>query len=436
MAREINLVPDIKNDMIKALKLRNMIFFIAIVVASASVGVTLITALTMVGQQAALDSKAATITKLSDKLNSYADLKDFLTIRNQVGDIADITSEKKVFSRTFNVLSAMIPNGADTIKISELNVDLSEEAPTFAIEAQANAGQEPYIDYNVLDAFKKSLNYIHYDYGEYVDKNNNKIPAYCMIEAGNDGAVFNDPDRGYYALWTIDAEGCATSITSENSSSEDSEDAASSSTAPASSKYQSDSYEDYDGQRVVRIWRTPQFNQWYKTTETEGQPYMGLDGTISGVEHFNSSCITYSGEENSGSNSIKWTDRNDSCLIVPEGENGITISFSSNGRDENNELVLRFSSSIVLDPEVFNFKNTHMLAIAPSGRRNVTDSYVQIQTMFSERATDCAQGDTSCTNNSVNSGGNQGTNGSNNSQQNNNQNQDNTTNSSERNQNG
>ena len=31
MAREINLVPDIKNDMIKALKLRNLIFFISIV---------------------------------------------------------------------------------------------------------------------------------------------------------------------------------------------------------------------------------------------------------------------------------------------------------------------------------------------------------------------------------------------------------------------
>ena len=40
MAREINLVPDIKGEMIKTLKLRNFIFFLCIVVASASVAVT------------------------------------------------------------------------------------------------------------------------------------------------------------------------------------------------------------------------------------------------------------------------------------------------------------------------------------------------------------------------------------------------------------
>ena len=45
-----------------------------------------------------------------------------------------------------------------------------EDNPTFTIDAQANAGQEPYIDYRVLDAFKKSMQYMRYDYGEYVDK--------------------------------------------------------------------------------------------------------------------------------------------------------------------------------------------------------------------------------------------------------------------------
>ena len=43
MAREINLVPDIKGEMIKTLKLRNLIFFLCIVVALASVVVVLIT---------------------------------------------------------------------------------------------------------------------------------------------------------------------------------------------------------------------------------------------------------------------------------------------------------------------------------------------------------------------------------------------------------
>ena len=37
-----------------------------------------------------------------------------------------------------------------------------------------------------------------------------------------------------------------------------------------------------------------------------------------------------------------------------------------------------------------------MLAIAPSGRHNVTDSYSQIQSMFGEKASECAEGDEAC----------------------------------------
>lgn len=399
MAREINLVPDIKNEMIKALKLRNLIFFISLIVAIISISATAITAIIAGGQQLAIDSKKGTINNLSSKLNSYADLKDFLTIRDQISDINDLTSNKKVLSRTFNILSALLPTGPDTIKISELNVDLTTEAPTFTFDAQANAGAEPFIDYNVLDAFKKSMKFMRYDHGDYVDTNGDKIPAYCMIEAGDDGSIFNDPERGLYAFWTINAEGCAPA---SSSSAEDDE-----ATAPVNpaSGY---STENYNGQEVVRIWRTPQFNDWYNATESQSK--ITLDGQISGVPHFESACVTYTGYDKpdytatssetvlAKTGNITWVSQNDSCLLVPEEEAGISIYDSSNGRGEDGELVLRFSSTINFAPEVFDFNNSHMLALAPSGRRNVTDSYVQIQAMFSERAADCTPGDTTCAN--------------------------------------
>lgn len=381
MAREINLVPDIKGEMIKALKLRNFIFFLCIVVASASIGVTLVAGLIAGGQQAAVDGKKATIETLSSKLNSYSELSDFLTIKDQLSGLSSLNSNKKVLSRTFNILSALIPVGADTITISELNVDLSKNNPTFMFDAQANAGKEPFIDYNVLDSFKKSMQYMRYDYGNYVDRDGNTIPAYCMIEKDADGAFFNDSTNGLYAYWTINATGC-------NPSDKDN-----------SSSY---SLSEYDGQKVVRIWRTPQFNAWYKEKKVEGEPYMGLDGTISGVEHFASRCIKYSGDNSVNTANPTWTETNDSCLLVAGGSEGISVRDSSNGRDANDELVLRFSAIITLSPEVYKFTNTHMLAIAPSGRRNVTDSYVQIQAMFGKRADDCAEGDAACSTNGGN----------------------------------
>lgn len=382
--REINLVPDIKEEMIKTLKLRNFIFFLCIVVSIASVGITAIVGLTMGGQQLAIDSKKTTIDNLSSKLNSYSDLNDFLTIKDQLNDISTLTNNKQVLSRTFNILSALLPTGADSITISELNVNLASDQPSFTFDAQANAGSEPYIDYNVLDSFKKSMQYMRYDYGNYVDKDGSNIPAYCMIESGSDGAIFNDSERGIYALWVINGEGCNPS--------------------QSTSGY---SLEDYEGQQVVRIWRTPQYSEWYKTTEVSGQPYMDLNGTISNVPHFESSCISYSGDDSQNSSNPKWTETNDLCLLVPGGTDGIAITDSSNGRDAGNQLVLRFSAIITIAPEAYKFSNHHMLAIAPSGRHNVTDSYVQVQAMFGERAADCPEGDAACNSDTnLNGGGN------------------------------
>ena len=380
MAHEINLVPDIKNEMIKAIKLRNYIFFGCIVVAIASVAMTILFGLIMGGQRIAIEGKRTAIADLSEKLNSYTDLNDFLTIKNQVGSIDELSGNKKVLSRTFNILSALIPTGDDKITVSKLNVNLTEDQPMFSMEAQANAGKEPFIDYNVLDSFKKSMKYMRYDYGNYVDKEGNTIPAYCMIEQGSDGAVLRDSSKGIYAYWTIEGDGCN----------------------PSDTKTVSDyNTETYDNQKVVRIWRTPQYADWYKKNETSNEPYMDLNGNIENVEHFESKCYTYSGDDTTSSSKPKWTDTNE-CMLVygSEGEesdsSGIIINESSNGRDSSNELVLRFTATITFAPEVFEFKNTHMLAIAPSGQRNVTDSYVQVQSMFGQRANDCADSDTAC----------------------------------------
>ncbi len=403
MAREINLIPDVKGEMIKALKLRNFIFFICIVVTISSIVVTAVFASIAGGQQAIADGKIETINELSNKTKSYSDLSDFLTIKDQLGNISTISSNKKLLSRTFTVLSALIPTGPDTITISGLRVNLQESDPVFSFDAQANAGKEPYIDYNVLDSFKKSMDYMRYDYGTYVDKNGNGIPSYCIIENGTDGASFYDSKKGSYAYWLINGEGCNPSVEDEEDTekSDDEEDAKNDENvnntkdtvkSPTIYGY---TPEQYEGQTVVRIWRTPQYDDWYKAEQKEGEPYMSLTGEISNVAHFNSECIAYTGTIGEKDKKPTWTESND-CMLVPGGSNGINVGSSTNGRGSSSELVLRFDATIVISAEVFNFNNKHVMAIPPSGRHNVTDSYVQIQNMFEERAVDCTEDDTAC----------------------------------------
>lgn len=387
MAREINLVPDVKGEMIKALKLRNFIFFLCIVVAAASIGVTLFFFSIATGQDAVVNGKKDTLNEMSKKIGEYSDLSDFLTIRNQLGNLSTISENKKQVSRLFGVLSAIIPTGADTITISTLNLSFEEDDPTITIEAQANAGKEPYIDYNVLDSFKKSMQYMRYDYGSYVDKDGNDIPAYCIIENGSDGASFMDSAKGRYAYWTITADGCAPEVDDEDKNTD----------IFSATGYTA---EEYGAESVVRIWRTPQFDDWYNKDSDES--YMSLDGSISGVPHFESNCISYSGNE-VGDN-VNWSNSNEECLLVPDGTEGIVIADSSNGRDASDELVLRFTASITLSSDIFNFQNKHLVSLGPSTRYNVTDSYVQVQHMFEQKARDCDETDTSCKTNS--NGGN------------------------------
>ncbi|MBQ9017691.1 hypothetical protein IJ118_01345 [Candidatus Saccharibacteria bacterium] len=385
---EINLVPDIKNEMIKTLKLRNFIFFLCIVIGSASLGTVAVFASIAGGQQAIVDAKKSTITNLSTKLGSYSDLGDFLTIKDQLGNISSISDRKKLLSRIFSTLSALLPTSGDSITISELSVNLATDSPTLSFDAQANANNPPYIDYNVLDSFKKSMQYMRYDYGNYVDREGAEIPAYCMIENGNDGATLSDPEKGIYAYWLITGDGCNPSYDGDDPSRQ-------------TSGYTT---EEYNGQTVVKIWRTPQFTEWYKDDPKPNEPTLTIDGTIENVAHFESTCLSYAGSIDDNTKVVTWTSNNE-CMLVPDGVDGIVISDSSNGRGSNEELVLRFSSVITLNSEVFNFSNKHMLAIGPTGRHNVTDSYVQIQNMFGERASDCPEGDTACYNNS-NTGGN------------------------------
>ncbi len=137
---------------------------------------------------------------------------------------------------------------------------------------------------------------------------------------------------------------------------------------------------------MVKIYRTPQYNTWYD------KKYMTQDGAISGIEHFESKCITYYATKDKNGN-LKWNSENNKCLLV----NKIFVPDDhSNGRGADNELVARFSAQITINPEAYKFKNKHVLAFGPEGRHNVTDSYNQIQAMFSERAKECTEEDTEC----------------------------------------
>lgn len=431
---EISLVPEVKRNMIRAMKFRNIMLFVCIVLVSVSGGIVAVMASVWEGQNITMSNQDARMDAMSQKLKDYDSLSEFLTIQKQLKQINEISENKKVLSRVFPVLSVILPEGPDKISISELAVDLDEN--TLIFDAQADAKVSPYIDYRVLESFKKSVMLMKYDYGRYVTANDEEIPSRCMVEADKDGntlvediKINNTTNKYIYAYWTKGRKGCdpAREDFVEEDESEDVEDESDNddysdedTAEDEANKVEKteeqiqeefnkklEELDDYgkellykqiesgvkmENADVVKIYRSPRFYTWYK----EG--YMDESGNISGVNHFKSNCITYTGSEANGT--MKWVSDN-SCMLSTDDP---IIKDSSNGRDSDGNLVLRFSTTLTLEPGVFEFKNKHVMAISPSGQ-NVTDSYRQIEGMFAERAADCSDSDVICTTASTDSGG-------------------------------
>ena len=435
---EINLVPDVKTEMIRMQKIRNLVFFICIVVMIVAGSVTVMLGSIKVAQDITMAGQDSHLKNLSKKIASYEELPEFLTIQNQLRGIAEIEDKQKVLSRALIFFAALQDVGIDKVQASELAIDLSTTTLTF--DAQADAVKDD-IDYRVLEAFIKRTNLMSFDHGRYVDAEGKNIPSRCLEEYDSNNKMYEE-NGSIYAIWHRGKKGCDPSrddytmnedgtvtIPQTNADLESTKmnEGVSEVAQVNSDKKESDkTKEEKEKKRInyvpnEKIYRTPQFTDWYNkkavrtsedgiddktptppnkdtvynVTNYKYTPSMDIGGVISGIPHFESKCITYTGEittdEKTDKETVKWSSDN-KCKLVP---NGIEITQSANGRDKNDRLVLSFSASVKFNENAFAFKNKHVMAIGPNGQ-NVTDSYVQLQKIFTAPATKCAAGDTEC----------------------------------------
>ena len=201
---EINLVPDVKAQMIRMQKIRNIMFFVCIVISIASVSTALVLGSIKATQDITMSGQDSHIENLSKKILEYEELPEFLTIQNQINGISKIEDNQKVLSRAVLFLNSLLPNEGDKIEVSELSIDLKSTSLSF--DAQANALKDN-IDYRVLEAFIKRTNMMTFDYGRYVDSTGLEIPSRCIEEYNSAGAMYQE-NGNIYAIWHRGDKGC------------------------------------------------------------------------------------------------------------------------------------------------------------------------------------------------------------------------------------
>lgn len=183
---EINLLPDIKQELIKAQRARTMVISGSIVIGIAAVALAVLLTLYAFGAQVLLGSNLdSNIANESDKISKVKGLSDSLTIQNQLTKLSVMHDEKHLSSRAILLLSKeIIPPMPNEISITTFELDTETE--TITMEAQAPNG------YPSLEVFKKTLGATKLNYVADECKVDKK--DYCSVELATD---ISDSDRSY-----------------------------------------------------------------------------------------------------------------------------------------------------------------------------------------------------------------------------------------------
>lgn len=176
---EINLVPDVKQELLNAQRVRNGVISIAIVVGIGAIAAVAILVVWVFVVQTARDIIAdKAIKEQSSKLSSVEDISNTLTIQNQLNKLSEMHDAKSIDSRVFDVLATINPPAPNNVSITNLLLDSSTK--TITVEAQAANG------YPALEVFKKTVMATNFEYNK--DGEKQVVPL---------ASEMNDSDRSY-----------------------------------------------------------------------------------------------------------------------------------------------------------------------------------------------------------------------------------------------
>lgn len=146
---EINLLPNVKRELLKTRAMRNRVISISFLVGGASIAAVVVLALILGSQIAAEAVQNGVIKDRNDKLMAVEDLNKVVTIQHQLTKINEQHSGKKINSRVFDVVTAVNPAAPNNVSFSDIKVN--PESKTITLEGSAVNG------YSALETLKKTI---------------------------------------------------------------------------------------------------------------------------------------------------------------------------------------------------------------------------------------------------------------------------------------
>lgn len=177
---EINLLPDIKQELLRVRHVRSTVVAMSVLIGSVSIAIVGLLALYAFTVQPVrnmiADSKIKDGEKTLIKSDDNKDLSGLLTIQNQLTKLTTINNQKNITSRFLAMLKAIAPAPPNNITISSLNIDIANKS--VSLDGQAENS------FSAVEVFRKTIEGTNFTYVD-SDKNEQKVSLASDVATSN-----------------------------------------------------------------------------------------------------------------------------------------------------------------------------------------------------------------------------------------------------------
>lgn len=146
---QINLIPDVKREFIRAQQMRRVAISTSFVIGIGAAGVVVLLGFVLLGQNLRAALAQGSIDNRFKTLKSIENIDNVLTIQNQLDNVKGLNDKKTIDSRLFDILNAINPPSPNNMKFSTIKLDPSTSSIT--IEGSASNG------FAATETFRKTI---------------------------------------------------------------------------------------------------------------------------------------------------------------------------------------------------------------------------------------------------------------------------------------
>jgi Tfp pilus assembly protein PilN len=194
---ELNLLPEVKQEYIKAQRIKRLVFSVCVIISIASVTLFVLLFLVESWQKHTLSNVSSDVTSKTNELKGKPHLNEVLTVQNQLSSLNTLHRSEPITTRLFDYLNQVTPSN---LTISSLTVDFT--ANTLTLSGSAT-------DTSTINQFIDTLNFTKYYIGSdkttltnafssvvlssdsQSNQNNTSLPASYSATTNFDPALFD-----------------------------------------------------------------------------------------------------------------------------------------------------------------------------------------------------------------------------------------------------